>query len=1605
MFNDFYLIQALTDNAIYKTLTNSTNSKNIHIYTKTMDIEDISRTIIKQSSLESFILYMTLFFAPSILALLNHLVVEKESKIKESMLIIGLKNSSFWLSWAIIYSFIILFNSVIATVMLYQYKLTPFIHWSVMIFIMVIYGLSCCCVSFILSTFLKKSKIAMIISGFIIFTFYIISNIILIMYKYYRKTMSFISIFNFFFPPSAFVLFFKKTKELEYTGQIITFSSILKNKTIFNSFICLIFTFILYFFIAIYLDNILPQGNNIHRKWHFFITDIFKNKNKKLETNISNININNPFIQPDPKNQKLAAVEVRHIKKKFNVKYETIHVLNDISFNAYYDEIFAILGHNGAGKTTLMSIMTGILPSNYGDVYYDNIPISGNVKDICKDFGYCPQFDAFNNNLTVSEHIKLYAGFKNIKVNIDEILEKFNLLDKKNEFPKHLSGGQKRKLSIALALLGSPKFIFLDEPTAGLDPYSRKMIWNILSERKKGCVIFITTHYLDEADFLADRKMIISNGNISCLGTSTFLKNSYNMNYSLDVYSDSVDDTIIVDNIIKFYCYDSIKSKKINIIKNNNQMDDDEINNEIDDLNKDKYITTYLLPISLSKSFKDIFNHLNDLIKSSNNGITNFSVTAPTLEEVFIRIENHDPDNKKLKRIMKQSTVYIKLKDENLFSLDELFKKRNINKYSSIRQIYSIIKIRLKIFLKSKSFLIFYTLIPLFLLILVIFIEYTLITKKSDISYSVSLKINENIFKDKGLWIKDTTSTGQALDIINNISSETEFPLIPINYKKELTFKSGKLASNSNNYIGGFKGTEINDQNLKFIIYHNCTHSLAIPVALNFLSNSLLKYNNINEKIDVTYIPFVKTNSLRIKIDYYSQLNSYYNKMEPLILFVISFVLSFSISIYGPLTVRERELGITHQLFINGTKPINYWIGLIIGDAICVLALIIIFCIVSLVLDVSIFTVRYLPITLMILIFWTLASLLYHYIFCHFFKKYDKISSLLTIINPVITIFNGVYAFIIYKNNIEPLMRDSNLDFKLNNDIYSYISVILYTPGSIFIVLQKFAIFIIAAFFHKYFADIQKIEYPERSQQFYENNKYNIEELKEEVMEVVNNKLPPVTHILNEKNQLVKIIIILFSLMFIYAFILYIIEKRNLKQIRKSNIYSKEEREILDKKLKEGPKDVYSEWKRVKKSLNNTKYNNIENINEIIKENMNKIRNENIKNTYIKKNVIGKINYNGTKNTNIALKICELNKDFELSFTKSKKIKKEIKNASLNTNEYVNLNNKNHKENSLDSTIKLGNRIFYNRKEKKYINKIVNDTTYGVNNGECLGVLGPNGAGKTTSISMITGILSHTHGRVVYGDKDLNKTELTDLSLGYCSQIDALWKVLTVKETIEFYLDICGYPKKDIPRYIKALTETCGMENHINKKVKELSGGTRRKLSLIVAICSSPKYLILDEPSVGLDPFTRRYMWKIITELKKVRNSSIILTTHSTEEAEALCERIAILIEGRLVFIDTPESIKMNYNRNYTLEVSTNFPDKFEEFVNKNNLFGLGPNEKYQLETSAHYQKYFVEMKTKNISKVFSLLEKAKEKYIIGQYNFGQYSLEQVYINFINNIK
>jgi len=1545
-----FVSQVLVDKALIQTLVGSSNYKNYNVTETWLERGMYSMKITENIIQDYLPLFMLFYFVPCIGTLLNQLVIEKESKIKESLIIIGLKKSSFWTSWAVTYGTIIVITSILVTIAMIYSHLFSYISFSILIIVMLIYGLSCCCISFILSTLIEKSKTANTVGVMIIVAYFVMYFVNMAVEKMVKTKWFCIYTIS----PISFLSLFNYLISLEKQGLNFGFFSMLKNDSTRCAFFGLLFTLIFYFLLAIYLDNVIPQGNNFHKKWHFFITDFFQKKKEKIIEKDSS-NKDNPYIQNDPENLR-KAVEVKNVGKSFKVKGENIEILNSISFNGYYDEIFCILGHNGAGKTTLMSIMTGILSSTHGEVYYDNIPITGNEIEVCTQFGYCPQFDTFNNNLTVGEHVKLFAGIKGIKVKVKEILKDIDLLEKKDNFPKELSGGQKRKLCITLALLGSPKFIFLDEPTTGLDPYSRKNIWELLSRKKKDCIMFVTTHYMDEADLLADRKMIISNGNITCLGSSLFLKNSFNMNYSLDIHIKEANDSLCIDDTIEKYCPGSVKTKTIT--NSNVQVHNNDESSTSTTMTED-CIATYLLPIKYSKTFKEIFLILNQFIKDENNGIKNFSLTAPTLEELFVKLENND-GNPEIQNIKKTTVINMEgNNDEILNKLNPIFGQTLQIHSSSLMQIYNIAKIRIKTFIRNKTFALLYTLLPICLVIISIYFVNVIIKVINEPKTYESLEITPSLYQEVE-WFKDTTSTGKGLEVVNLIEKTNGVIIKSVDYANELTIASGKLTSNLN-YAAGIKGFENDHQELQFIIYNNSTYLMSVPVAINMLDNAILKYYNIDKKISVTLKPF----DLYYEKGTYDEdddqqlfdLSSEYVRIiiEPILIVAMAIAISLSVSIYGPLTVKEREEGINHQLLLNGTKRINYWIGILISDMICLISPVLLISIAGMINEISIFNIKVIPYTLIATIVWVFTSLFHQYIASYFFKKYERVSSLFIIINPILTLFIGIYCMVVALiTSISIYDFGNNTDDKLAITQYKfYLILALFAPASIVLYFSKLSTFIILKRIDISQGEIISFLSSETvSKIFADESLSNSEKIAKLTKAFFSYKIPSFFDIITAKDNFLLLIFAAIILLAIYILIIFILEKINIKKIKKNREYTLEERKELDHKLEKGPTDVLNEWKKVRSTLDGS-----------------------------------------NPNSNIALKVFQLNKDFSISIKKMLKLEKKSRKKK---NGFTNDDNR-------SAFQRMDDRTILDKKKKIYINRIVDDVSFGVHVGECLGLLGPNGAGKTTSISMITGLLSHTHGKIVYGNKDLNETEMCDLSLGYCSQLNALWNLLTVKETIQFYLNICGYPKSDIPNYTKALIEACGIENHTNKKVNEISGGTKRKLSLIVAICSSPSYLILDEPSAGMDPFTRRYMWKLILELKKVRATSTILTTHSTEEAEALCERIAILIKGRLVCVDTPKSIKMNHSNNYTLEVFTDDPQKFEEeYVKNKNLFGIGPDEKYNLESSISYQKYSVKMKTENIADVFAIMEMAKESGLVSQYNFGQYSLEQVFINFVN---
>ena len=205
----------------------------------------------------------------------------------------------------------------------------------------------------------------------------------------------------------------------------------------------------------------------------------------------------------------------------------------------------------------------------------------------------------------------------------------------------------------------------------------------------------------------------------------------------------------------------------------------------------------------------------------------------------------------------------------------------------------------------------------------------------------------------------------------------------------------------------------------------------------------------------------------------------------------------------------------------------------------------------------------------------------------------------------------------------------------------------------------------------------------------------------------------------------------------------------------------------------------------------------------------------------------------------------------------------------------------------------------------------VDHVSFEVRRGEIFGFLGPNGAGKTTTIRMLTTLLKPSEGTAeVWGHDILKERDAVRKSIGIVFQDPSLDDLLTGRENLEFHGRIYGIPKAERKRRIKDLLELAQLSERADDLVRTYSGGMRRRLEIARGLMHHPKVLFLDEPTLGLDPQTRRAVWSYIQRMNKDEEVTIFLTTHYMEEADHLCERIAIIDYGRIVAMDTPEKLK-----------------------------------------------------------------------------------------------
>nr|KAF6439597.1 ATP binding cassette subfamily A member 3 [Rousettus aegyptiacus] len=547
-------------------------------------------------------LVILFIFSMNHFTLVQSLVWEKENRLKEYQLMIGLSN---WMLWAAyFFTFFTLYLIIIflmCLVFFFKIEPSPVIQHSdpslVFVFLMC-FAIATIFFSFMVSTFFNKASFAVSVGGFIYFATYfpaasVSSNFAQM--TLIQKLASFLS------SNIVMALGTKALVEAEIDKIGVKWSNIFSPSTMENFvFAYTLGTFlldaVLYGLVAWYIEAVFPGEYGVAKPWNFFLLRSFwfgENPKKKSEARQVYETANSRYFETEPTHL-VAGIQLQHLSKEFRVQNTTKIALKDLSLNLYEGQITVLLGHNGAGKSTTLSILSGLYPATSGEAYINGYDISRQMVQIRKSLGLCPQQDLLFNYLTVSEHLYFYGVVKGIPrkmcfLEIDRMLSTFNLLEKQNAFSESLSGGMKRKLSIIIALIGGSKVVILDEPTSGMDPASRRAAWDVLLQYKQDRTILLTTHHMDEADVLGVGYHIVMVKEPHCN----------------------------VEEISKLIYY-HIPSATLE--KNSK--------NEL----------SFILPREYTHSFQALFTDLEN--RQAELGIGSFGASVTTMEEVFFRVSN-----------------------------------------------------------------------------------------------------------------------------------------------------------------------------------------------------------------------------------------------------------------------------------------------------------------------------------------------------------------------------------------------------------------------------------------------------------------------------------------------------------------------------------------------------------------------------------------------------------------------------------------------------------------------------------------------------------------------------------------------------------------------------------------------------------------------------------------------------------------------------------------------------------------------------------------------------------------------------------------------------
>ncbi|KAF2074956.1 hypothetical protein CYY_003741 [Polysphondylium violaceum] len=504
----------------------------------------------------------------------SNVVYEKENRLREIMKMSGLRMHIYWLVNYIfnfsLYMIIVLVAIAYAYILKFRfYTQTPF---SVFFVLFVLFGMTQIAFSFFISVFFSSVYTSTVVSFiYIIFTA-LSSNLLnnafienpdtslatfvltgLIPHVAYHRAISYIS--------------------LEYVGNSpgLTWEKIFQHEEMPTLYGLLFGEFLIFAILHLYLEAVVPSAYGVKEHPLFFLKKPFwfnlfgikilkQQEEKKLETVDYSSSAPSPandesttiemveVMAPDTREEKNSAyasdskalIRLLSLCKTFDGHSGKIHAVDNLSFSVEKGQCVGLIGANGSGKTTTLNVLCGLYSPSGGNALINGYDIVNNIHMVHSSLGVCNQEDVLWSEMSGREHLQFFGRMKNLKgdllsVIVDKALAEVMLTDSQHKAVREYSGGMKRRLSLAISLIGSPSIILLDEPTTGVDPFSRRIVWDVINSYKNRCAIILTTHNMEEAQITCDKVCIINKGSLKTVGRTQDLKARYGAGYTLSI--------------------------------------------------------------------------------------------------------------------------------------------------------------------------------------------------------------------------------------------------------------------------------------------------------------------------------------------------------------------------------------------------------------------------------------------------------------------------------------------------------------------------------------------------------------------------------------------------------------------------------------------------------------------------------------------------------------------------------------------------------------------------------------------------------------------------------------------------------------------------------------------------------------------------------------------------------------------------------------------------------------------------------------------------------------------------------------------------------------